>query len=219
MKRLYFSLIGIITFVGFAALALADPGTTWDQQINGHGRFKVLKEFGGAAVLDKETGRVWEQSPSTELFPWTVLSTPLPGATAPDALSHCYQLEVGAVKGGGFRRSRSWQVLWTPRRVLRRLRRSPPAIPLTCRRPCTGRLLPTPAMPAARGPWASPAATCSTPIRPPPAKCGACAADRGLMGFSDWVFSYLVILRLGVQGETLLLFPVWQLQIRENGPL
>ena len=78
MKRLYFSLIGIITFVGFAALALADPGTTWDQQINGHGRFKVLKEFGGAAVLDKETGRVWEQSPSTELFPWTVLSTPLP---------------------------------------------------------------------------------------------------------------------------------------------
>ena len=43
MKRLYFSLIGIITFVGFAALALADPGTTWDQQINGHGRFKVLK--------------------------------------------------------------------------------------------------------------------------------------------------------------------------------
>ena len=26
MKRLYFSLIGIITFVGFAALALADPG-------------------------------------------------------------------------------------------------------------------------------------------------------------------------------------------------
>ena len=99
MKRLYFSLIGIITFVGFAALALADPGTTWDQQINGHGRFKVLKEFGGAAVLDKETGRVWEQSPSTELFPWTVLSTSLPGATAPDALSHCYQLEVGSRKG------------------------------------------------------------------------------------------------------------------------
>ena len=71
MKRLYFSLIAIITFVGFAALALADPGTTWDQQINGHGRFKVLKEFGGAAVLDKETGRVWEQSPSTVVFPWT----------------------------------------------------------------------------------------------------------------------------------------------------
>ena len=78
MKRPYFSLIGIITFVGFAGLALSDPGTTWDQQINGEGRFKVLSQFGGAAVLDKETGRVWEQSPSTELFPWTVLSTPSP---------------------------------------------------------------------------------------------------------------------------------------------
>ena len=93
MKRLYFSLIGIVTFVGFAALALADPGTTWDQQINGHGRFKVLNEFGGAAVLDKETGRVWEQSPSTELFPWTGSPTAL------DAHSHCYQLEVGGRKG------------------------------------------------------------------------------------------------------------------------
>ena len=69
MKRLYFSLIAMIAFVGFAALALADPGTTWDDKINGHHRFKVLREFGGAAVLDKETGRVWEQSPSTEHFP------------------------------------------------------------------------------------------------------------------------------------------------------
>ena len=93
MKRLYFSLIAIITFVGFAALALADPGTTWDQQINGHGRFKVLNEFGGAAVLDKETGRVWEQSPSTVVFPWTGSATVL------DAHSHCYQLEVGGRKG------------------------------------------------------------------------------------------------------------------------
>ena len=100
MKRLYFSLIAMIAFVGFAALALADPGTTWDDKINGHHRFKVLREFGGAAVLDKETGRVWEQSPSTELFPWTVsVYCPLPGATAPDALSHCYQLEVGGRKG------------------------------------------------------------------------------------------------------------------------
>ena len=56
MKRLYVSVIAMIAFVGFAALALADPGTTWDQQINGHHRFKVLREFDGAAVLDKETG-------------------------------------------------------------------------------------------------------------------------------------------------------------------
>ena len=96
MKRFYFTLIAIIAFVGFAALALADPGTTWDQQINGHGRFKVLSQFGGAAVLDKETGRVWDQSPSTDLFCWTTSDICLPGS---DALSHCYQLEVGGRKG------------------------------------------------------------------------------------------------------------------------
>ena len=99
MKRLYFSLIAMIAFVGFAALALADPGTTWDDKINGHHRFKVLREFGGAAVLDKETGRVWEQSPSTDTFCWTA-SASCPGTgLAPDALSHCYQLEVGGRKG------------------------------------------------------------------------------------------------------------------------
>ena len=84
MKRLYFSLIAMIAFVGFAALALADPGTTWDDKINGHHRFKVLREFGGAAVLDKETGRVWEQSPSTDTFCWTAsASCPGTGATPP----------------------------------------------------------------------------------------------------------------------------------------
>jgi hypothetical protein len=99
MKRLYFSLIAMIAFVGFGALALADPGTTWDDKINGHHRFKVLREFGGAAVLDKETGRVWEQSPSTDTFCWTA-SASCPGTgLAPDALSHCYQLEVGGRKG------------------------------------------------------------------------------------------------------------------------
>jgi hypothetical protein len=99
MKRLYFSLIAMIAFVGFAALVLADPGTTWDDKINGHDRFKVLREFGGAAVLDKETGRVWEQSPSTDTFCWTA-SASCPGTgLAPDALSHCYQLEVGGRKG------------------------------------------------------------------------------------------------------------------------
>ena len=102
MKRLYVSVIATIAFVGFAALALADPGTTWDQQINGHHRFKVLREFDGAAVLDKETGRVWEQSPSTDTFCWTA-SADCTGTgttlTVLDALSHCYQLEVGGRKG------------------------------------------------------------------------------------------------------------------------
>ena len=87
MKRLYFSLIVIITFIGFATLAFADPGTTWDQQINGGGRFRKLSHFGGAAVLDKETGRVWEESPDTNTRTWFI------------ALEHCYSRQVGGRKG------------------------------------------------------------------------------------------------------------------------
>ena len=91
MKRLYFSLIGIITFVGFAALALADEdhGTAWDQKINSRHRFKVLSQFDGAAVLDKETGRVWEQSPSISRFTWNDAQ----------ASFHCNNLSVGNRKG------------------------------------------------------------------------------------------------------------------------
>jgi len=96
MKSLYYlSLIGVISLVGSAVTVFADPGTKWDQQINRPERFKVLTQFGGAAVLDKETGRVWEQSPSTETFPWTATAIS-PGL---DPFTHCYQLEVGGRKG------------------------------------------------------------------------------------------------------------------------
>jgi len=86
MKRLYSTLIAVVAFVVFAAVALADPGTTWENQINDAGRFRVLNQFGGEAVFDKETGRVWEQSPDTNMRNWF------------SALSHCYQREVGGRK-------------------------------------------------------------------------------------------------------------------------
>jgi hypothetical protein len=67
----------------------------WDQTLPSSTRFIVLSNMNSAAVLDRETGRVWERSPSTELFPWTA-SASAPGV---DAFSHCYQLEVGGRKG------------------------------------------------------------------------------------------------------------------------
>jgi hypothetical protein len=87
MKRLYSTLIGVVGLTVLASLALADPGTTWNKKVNGAGRFQVLNQFGKAAVFDKETGRVWEQSPSTSTFDWF------------GALEHCYQLELGGRKG------------------------------------------------------------------------------------------------------------------------
>ena len=59
------------------------PSQGWDTQINSPGRFRVLEGFANAAVLDKETGLVWEQSPETIGFNWL------------DAQSHCNNQNVG----------------------------------------------------------------------------------------------------------------------------
>jgi hypothetical protein len=45
----------------------AEPA--WDQ-IKGAGRFLVLTNWASAAVLDKETGLVWERSPATNITTW-----------------------------------------------------------------------------------------------------------------------------------------------------
>ena len=86
MNRLYSILIVIVALFVFASLADAKP-PFWDDQINNPGRFQKLKEFSDAAVLDKETGLVWEQSPDTTQRTWV------------DALSHCTQKTVGGRKG------------------------------------------------------------------------------------------------------------------------
>ena len=104
MKSLYSTLIAAAVLIAFAQIGWADNGPpslhSWSEQITKK-RFKVLDDFGGAAVLDNETGLVWEQGPSIETFCWTIsASSPCVGATGlVDALSHCYQLEVGGRKG------------------------------------------------------------------------------------------------------------------------
>ena len=43
----------------------------WDRRIdNANRRFRILNEFKGDAVLDKETGLVWERKPEKEAVPW-----------------------------------------------------------------------------------------------------------------------------------------------------
>jgi hypothetical protein len=46
-----------------AAPALANP-PAWDRKIDSPKRFKVLKAFESAAVLDQETGLVWTRQPA-----------------------------------------------------------------------------------------------------------------------------------------------------------
>ena len=70
----------------FAQTVVAKP-PSWDTVKGGKGRFILLKQFDSAAVLDQETGLVWEQSPSTSTFNWN------------DAQLHCNDLTVGNRKG------------------------------------------------------------------------------------------------------------------------
>jgi hypothetical protein len=67
---------------------------SWDQQLAASTRFLVLPNWidanfplGGAAVLDRETGLVWERSPSASSFSWYA------------AHDHCINLNVGS-RGG-----------------------------------------------------------------------------------------------------------------------
>ena len=90
MKRLYSILIAmalLVIFVPAAALAKGASGfPTWSQHLT-KGRFTVLPLFNSDAVFDKETGLVWEKTPSTGVGDWF------------NRLTRCYNLEVGGRKG------------------------------------------------------------------------------------------------------------------------
>jgi hypothetical protein len=61
---------------------------SWDRKIkSAKQRFKILTEFNSEAVLDRETGLVWERTPSTASMAW------------PNARLLCAQKAVGG-RGG-----------------------------------------------------------------------------------------------------------------------
>lgn len=64
------ALLAVALALGIAASAAAKP-PSWDRKIDGPGRFKVLAAFDGAAVLDKETGLVWQRAISPDTRVWT----------------------------------------------------------------------------------------------------------------------------------------------------
>src|SRR5262245_15088372 len=51
--------------------ARAGSVPTWDKAVSGAGRFRVLSTFDDRAVLDKETGLVWERTLSPAAVPFS----------------------------------------------------------------------------------------------------------------------------------------------------
>ncbi len=72
MKHIYTIVSAMISFAVFASLAVAAGPSfpSWSEQLAKHKRFEVLTQFNKAAVLDNETGLVWEQSPDTFTRDW-----------------------------------------------------------------------------------------------------------------------------------------------------
>ena len=60
---------------------------SWDQKLDPAGRFIVLTNWSSQAVLDRETGLVWEQSPGSGTHNWFF------------AHAHCVQKVVGTRRG------------------------------------------------------------------------------------------------------------------------
>jgi hypothetical protein len=87
MKNVFSTLLALAVCYVVTGAAIADPGNTWDKVVVGKKRFRLLNGFNNEAVLDTETGRVWEQSPSANTFNWW------------SALGRCYDLQVGGRKG------------------------------------------------------------------------------------------------------------------------
>ncbi len=91
--RLWFRINGEWKGTNFTYTAFASGGSggglsampPWDQVLPAAERFVLV--MGGKAVLDKETGRVWEQSPDTEQRTWE------------DAMLTCVNRHVGGRQG------------------------------------------------------------------------------------------------------------------------
>jgi hypothetical protein len=96
-------LLGIITLATIPAEAGKPSGTvgpyyatpSWDQTLTASKRFIVLSNMNNAAILDKETGLVWEQMPSNTGVTWV------------GGMAYCNALTTGIAGGGGFQRYRS----------------------------------------------------------------------------------------------------------------
>ena len=79
--------IGLAIAAGTAAAQTTANGPyyatpSWDQTMPASTRFVVLSNFNNEAVLDRETGLVWQQNPSPNTINWVAAQTVLSGCPA-----------------------------------------------------------------------------------------------------------------------------------------
>jgi len=83
-KAKWLSGLGVMALIGISVLAMAEPG---DKNLPTSGRFQVLSSFQNLAVLDQNTGLVWEQAPDATTHNWF------------SAKSYCANKTVGGTAG------------------------------------------------------------------------------------------------------------------------
>jgi hypothetical protein len=99
--RSAFALVLPLALAAIAPLGAQD-GQSWDKRIDNPSRFQVLAAFDAAAVLDRETGLVWERVPGNSRDNWA------------NAFSLCYFKTVGARRGWRLPRVDEIASLMTP---------------------------------------------------------------------------------------------------------
>jgi Protein of unknown function (DUF1566) len=86
IDRKSFATMLILAFA-LASSASAQTGQIWDQRMDGPGRFRIIAAFENEAVLDRETGLVWERTPGNSRDNWA------------NAFSLCYGKTLGGRHG------------------------------------------------------------------------------------------------------------------------
>ncbi len=85
-RRTWLSAIGAVLVTGGLVTSTVEA-QVWDKNYPEAARFQKLAAFQNQAVLDKNTGLVWEQAPGPELMLWS------------DAAGWCLAKTVGLTRG------------------------------------------------------------------------------------------------------------------------
>ena len=93
LRMFALAMLGALALASAARAQITEPGPyyavpSWDQTLPTATRWIVLTNMGSAAVLDRETGLVWQQNPSTN-----------PSTTWASAVDVCHALAIGGRSG------------------------------------------------------------------------------------------------------------------------